>query len=206
MNLDPRVWGTVFPELLETLDPRTPDPIRTRPILGFRVNRMRIIRDEHRPFGLELTSLRTSTYLWEPGRNIAGCSRPGTGFLNVGIHRAPAAGCTCGLYACHDLLGVHWPSARAAGPFVLTAVAGTGIVRIHERGWRAQFARIVAFSDDLPEVTGGRFRGRAKVRGNKVIRSEVARALEQKFQVPVVPLMKLAEVMRGAGDFLEGQP
>jgi hypothetical protein len=192
VKVDPDVWGTVFPELLET-----PDLKRTRPILGFRVNRMQIIRDEHRPFGLVLTSLGTSGYFWEPGRNIAGCSRPGTGFLNMGIHRAPAAGCTCGLYACHDLAGVHWPSAGAGG-FVLAAVAGTGIVRIHERGWRAQFARIVALSTERPELTGGR--------GHKVIGSKVARALEQKYEVPVVPLKKLAQVMRGVGDFLEGQP
>jgi hypothetical protein len=89
---------------------------------------------------------------------------------------------------------------------VLTAVAGTGIVRIHERGWRAEFARIVAFSDELPELVLWRFGDRQKVKGHKVIGSDLAGALEAKYQVPVVPLKKLAEVMGGAGDFLEGQP
>ena len=192
MNLDPRVWGTVFPELLEPTG-----SIETRPILGFRVNRIQIVRDEH-PFRLALTGLANRTYFWEPGKNMATCHRRG--------HRAPAPGCTCGLYASHDLSGVPWVLTAGASLFVLTAVAGTGIVRIHERGWRAQFAGIVAFSDEFPAPIVWRFGGRAKLRGLKVISRQVARALEEKYQVPVVPLKKLAEVTRSAGDFLEGQP
>ncbi len=201
MNLDPEVWGTVFPELL---DP--PGPTGTRPILGFRINQIQIVRDEHRPLHLILTGFGRRTYFWEPGKNIATCYRRGIGASNEPIHRAPAPGCGCGLYACHDFAGVQWALTAGVELFVLTGVAGTGIVRIHERGWRAQFARIVAFSDELPELTVGRFSGRAKVRSHKAIGLDVARALEEKYQVPVVPLTKLAEVMRGAGDFLEEQP
>jgi hypothetical protein len=100
---------------------------------------------------------------------------------------------------------VLWAVGADSKLLVLTAVAGTGIIRIHERGWRAEFARIVAFSDELPVISLWRLGG-AKVSARKVIGSDVARALEKKYQVPVVPLKKLAEVMRGAGDFLEGQP
>lgn len=200
MNLDPRVWGTVFPELLASTV-----PTRTRPILGFRINRIHIVEDVHRPARLFLMGFGPRTYLWEPGKNVATCSGRGIGTSNPPIHRAPAAGCGCGLYACRDLAETRWVGSHASEPVVLTAVAGTGIVRIHTRGWRAQFARIVAFSDELPELTAGRFIGRAKVRGYKVIGSDVARALEEKYQVPVVPLAKLAEVMREAGDFLEGE-
>jgi hypothetical protein len=39
--------------------------------------------------------------------------------------------------------------------FVLAGVAGTGIVRVHTEGWRAQFARIIAFSVELPEIPVG---------------------------------------------------
>lgn len=204
MNLDPRVWGTVFPELLETSDPRTPEPIRTRPILGFRINRIQIVQDAHRSSRLFLMGFGPRTYFWEPGKNVATCSRRGIGTSTPRTHRAPATGCGCGLYACHDLAETRWVPSNTSG-VVLIGVAGTGIVRIHTRGWRAQFARIVAFSDELPEVTAGRFIGRAKVKGHKVIGSDVTRALEEKYRVPVVPLRRLAEVMRGAGDFWEGE-
>ncbi len=205
MNLDPRVWGTVFPELLETLDPGTPDPMRTRPILGFRINRVLTVRNKYCPFWLGVKGFGPRAYFWEPGKNVATCSGRGIGTSNAPTHRAPATGCRCGLYACRDLAETRWVPSNASEPVVLTGVAGTGIVRIHARGWRAQFARIVAFSDELPELTAGRFIGRGKVRGHKVIGSDVARALEEKYQVPVVPLTKLAEVMREAGDFLEGE-
>lgn len=199
MKLDPRIWGAVFPELLDS-----PVPTRTRPILGFRINRIQIVQDAHRSSRLLLMGFGPRTYFWEPGRNVATCSGRGIRTSTVPTHQAPATGCGCGLYACRDLAETRWVPSIASGPVVLTAVAGTGIVRIHTRGWRAQFARIVAFSDELPELTAGRFIGRAKVRGHKVIGSDVARALEEKYQVPVVPLAKLAEVMRAAGDFLEG--
>jgi hypothetical protein len=200
VNLDPAVWGTVFPELL---DP--PPPTRTRPILGFRINRIQIVQDAHRSSRLFLMGFGPRTYFWEPGKNVATCSRPGIGTFRPAIHRAPATGCWCGLYACHHLAETRWAGSHASEPVVLAAVAGTGIVRIHTRGWRAQFARIVAFSDELPELTAGRFFGRAKMRGRKVIGSDLARALEEKYEVPVVPLAKLAEVIRAAGDFFEGE-
>ena len=201
MNLDPEVWGTVFPELVEPTD-----SMRTRPILGFRINRFQIVRDEHRSSHVFLMGFGPRTYFWEPGKNAATCSKRGVGASDEPIHRVPASGCGCGLYACHGLADVLWAFSDDVKPLVLTAVAGTGIVRIHERGWRAQFARIVAFSDELPELTVGRFSGRAKVRIHKMLGQDTALALEEKYQVPVVPLKRLAEVMRAAGDFFEGQP
>lgn len=197
MNLDPAVWGAVFPELLDS-----PVPTGTRPILGFRVNRIQIVQDEHHSSHLFLRGFGPRTYFWDPGKNVATCSGHTFVTSDAPIHRVPAPGCACGLYACHDLGEVFWglPTLRGGfDPFVLTGVAGTGIVRIHERGWRAQFARIVAFSNELPELSSG------LLRGHKVIDRHVARALEEKYQVPVVPLTRLADVMRAAGDFLEGQ-
>jgi len=88
--------------------------------------------------------------------------------------------------------------------FVLTAVAGSGTVRIHQRGWRAQFARIVAFSDEVPERASIGFFGKARVRGRRVISEATVQALVEKYQVPVVPLTELLDVMRSAGDFVEG--
>ena len=212
MRLDPDVWGTVFPELCEAAG-----SAQTRPVVGFRVNRIHFVGERRR---LALTGIGPRTYFWEPGRNIAVCCGP-LGAFDKPVHEAPAAGCRCGLYACHDLGEFHWVSRvqsvqRAAriqwnsrfpildDQFVLTGVAGSGTVRIHQRGWRAQFARIVAFSDEIPERASFGLFGRAKVRGHRVISEATVQALVEKYQVPVVPLTELPDLMRAAGDFMEG--
>ena len=212
MQLDPDVWGTVFPELRAAAG-----SAQSRPVVGFRVNRIHFIGNRR---SLALTGIGPRTYFWEPGRNIAVCCGP-LGAFGKPVHEAPAAGCGCGLYACHDLGELQWVSRvqsvqRAArlqwnsrfsipdDEFILTAVAGSGTVRIHQRGWRAQFARIVAFSDEMPERATVGFFGRAKVRGHRVISEATVQALVDKYQVPVVPLKELPDVMRAAGDFVEG--
>ena len=212
MQLDPDVWGTVFPELRAAAG-----SAQTRPVVGFRVNRIHFIGNRR---SLALTGIGPRTYFWEPGRNIAVCCGPLSGFGNP-VHEAPAAGCGCGLYACHNLGELQWVSrvqsvqrgARLQWPrrfpspddqFVLTGVAGSGTVRIHQRGWRAQFARIVAFSNELPERTSIGFFGRTKVRSQRVISEATVEALAKKYQVPVVPLTELPDLMRAAGDFVEG--
>ena len=117
-----------------------------------------------------------------------------------------------------------------ANQVVLAAVAGTGIVRIHAFGWRAQYARIVAFSLELPEMPivphVRELLGEASLREDQILRllgydektiraylarkvykqlsPVVARALETKYQVPVVPLHQLKDVMADAGVFWEG--
>src|SRR2546428_11262463 len=70
-------------------------------------------------------------------------------------HRAPATNCSCGLYAVHDLDRLSGFTNLDPDNFVLAGVAGTGIVRVHTEGWRAQFARIVALSVELPEIPVG---------------------------------------------------
>src|SRR3989442_6986012 len=70
-------------------------------------------------------------------------------------HRAPATNCSCGLYAVHDLDRLSGFTNLDPDNFVLAGVAGTGIVRVHTEGWRAQVARIVAFSLERPEITLG---------------------------------------------------
>jgi hypothetical protein len=206
VSLDPSVWGTVFPELLESPGSRLelPGSPGGRPILGFRINRLQIFRDEHRRRRLAMTSVVRRGHFWKPGKNVASCRNAGIRAWHARNHPAPAPGCTCGLYACHDLSGVPWTG--GLNLFVLTVVAGSGIVVIHERGWRAQFARIVAFSDEFPAPIVWPFGGREKVRGIKVIGRDVVQALEEEYQVPVVPLRRLADVARAAGDFLEVQP
>lgn len=97
-------------------------------------------------------------------------------------------------------------TAPLADHVVLTGVAATGIVQIHELGWRSQYARIVAFSLELPEMSMApniRALKRKKSLAEKVILQATARALEDKYQVPVVPLQQLKEVMTNHGIFWE---
>ena len=212
MQLDSGVWGTVFPELRAVSG-----PAETRPVVGFRVSRIHFIGARR---SLALTGIGPRTYFWEPGRNVATCSGP-IGAFGKPPHEAPAAGCGCGLYACHDIAELHlawmvqgaryiakmqWDS-RFSTPydqFVITGVAGSGTVRIHQRGWRAQFARIVAFSDEIPERASIGFFGRAKAGGHRVVSEPTVQALVEKYRVPVVPLTELPNVLRSAGDFVQG--
>ena len=194
VRLDPAVWGTVFPELRQASG-----SAQTRPVVGFRVSRIHFIGARR---SLALTGIGPRTYFWEPGRNVATCSGP-IGAFGKPPHEAPAAGCGCGLYACHDLGALHY-FPTPDHQFVLTGVAGSGTVRIHQRGWRAQFARIVAFSNEMPERNSFGFFGRTKVRGHRVIGEATVEALAKKYQVPVVPLAELPDLMRAAGDFVEG--
>ena len=75
------------------------------------------------------------------------------------LHGAPRADCTCGLYGRHELAEV--PKAiplahHIYGVRVIGAVVGWGRMVIHERGWRAEFAKPVALAygpSDLRRIT-----------------------------------------------------
>ncbi len=159
MELDRQVWEGVF------YDGPKPTSTRRRPILGFRLNRHS---------GEALVPLSYAGYVWKPGLNVAVCRSYPT------KHHAPGPACRCGLYACHDVNAlVHavgqWGTLRpSAQPLILVGVAGTGVVRIHERGWRAQYARIVALSDEIPALVITHERGKIVV-GHELIRKAPAR-------------------------------
>ena len=83
---------------------------------------------------------------------------------------------------------------------MLTGVAGTEMVRIHEKGWRAEFADIVGLSDEVltfpfPDPPVGR------LKPHKAIDGALAQIVGDKYQVPVVPLAQLQGLMHGLGDF-----
>ena len=182
-----------------------------------------------------LRSIGPSGYSWEAGRNEAVCLLTGRRMQGQPRHRAPAMNCGCGLYAVHDVDRFSGFTNLDSDSFVLAGVAGTGIVRVHTAGWRAQFARIVAFSVELPEipldlrlalterqilklVSGvapeqirqieskaiqkARHPSRSKEAQGR-LSATAAEALGRKYQVPVVPLDKLKEVMAGVGNFWE---
>ena len=146
MKLDPEIWGNVFPELIG------PDETQTRPILGFRINRVQLVGRWRGKSSVVLRSIGPTGYSWAAGRNEAVCLPSGRTVPVQPRHLAPATKCCCGLYAVHDIDSLSAFTNPAPDDCVLAGVAGTGIVRIHTNGWRAQFARIVAFSAELPEI------------------------------------------------------
>ena len=83
---------------------------------------------------------------------------------------------------------------------MLTGVAGTGTVRIHEKGWRAEFADIVGLAD---EVLSFPFSDPAvgRPRLQKAIDGALAHVVGDKYQVPVLASAQLQELMHGLGDF-----
>lgn len=189
MTLDPRVWGAVFPELLG----RT-NRLGHRPILGFRTNYIAGLATGSGP-ALCLQSMR-GTHQWQPGVNASRCLR---GYDNS--HQAPARGCTCGFHAWHDLRPLECLDELSASAYVmlrviLVGVAASGTVQIHRRGWRAQFARIVALCDEIPVSYG------IEVRPYKLIDAGTAGSLSERYQVPVVALKDLCREMRSAGEFI----
>jgi hypothetical protein len=205
VSLDPAVWGTVFPDLVNR--PR-------RAILGFRVNRIQLTGwPKKRRL---MMSLGGWDYCWQAGINTARCLRHQMGARHVARfreedsthHIAPASGCGCGFYAFHNLatLASMFQLRPPWNECVLIGVAGSGIIKIHELGWRAQFARIVAFSDGMPRLVdqGVGFEPRANAWGELDV--STARALEASYRVPVVPLAKLRDVMLESGNFVEGIP
>ena len=83
---------------------------------------------------------------------------------------------------------------------MLTGVAGTGTVRIHAKGWRAEFADIVGLSDEVlssfPYLDPP-----DEPKLYKAIDSELAHVVGDKYQVPVLASAQLQELMHGLGDF-----
>jgi len=82
---------------------------------------------------------------------------------------------------------------------MLTGVAGTGTVRIHEKGWRAEFADIVGLSDEVLGFPHLDPVGRPKP--HKAIDDALAHVVGDKYRVPVLASAQLQEVMNGLGDF-----
>ena len=197
--------------------------IGTRPILGFRLARVCVADLEDCVKGTLASPV--AQYVWRAERNVSYCDPMGRSKVATGSgaqeehdspHKAPASGCGCGFYAWHTLdalfrpLGYfpaarwsfrrHWRFPHRRDWMMLTGVAGTGTVRIHEKGWRAEFADIVGLSD---EVLGFPFPdppvGRPKPQ--KAIDGALAHVVGDKYQVPVLPLARLQELMHGLGDF-----
>lgn len=82
-------------------------------------------------------------YLWEPGRNTAVCFA--TGGIPRTDHDVPDDDCGCGFWAYWDLQ--EHDIGGSTGAFtenICGIIQGTGRVLVGERGFRSQYAKIVA--------------------------------------------------------------
>jgi hypothetical protein len=138
----------------EKPSPPKPEPdatTRSMPVIGYRS--WRVVqtpdRDERGRF---IKNSGPTVYLqsvngfrhgnWQPGVTTAKC----IGY--AAEHKAPNYHCECGLYVLADLASApHWYSDQGTAPDVLTgAVVGWGDVIQHgDEGWRAEFAKPIAF-------------------------------------------------------------
>ena len=84
---------------------------------------------------------------------------------------------------------------------MLTGVAGTGTVRIHEKGWRAEFADIVGLSDEVLSSFPSLDPPVDRPKPHKAIDDALAHVVGDKYQVPVLASAQLQELMHGLGDF-----
>lgn len=106
-------------------------PLFTEPVIGYRAWR---IADG------ELFSPYRRGH-WPPGAAVAECVNA-IGEVEA-EHRAPAPGCSCGLYAYHSVDQLHPGYSHIVG-----AVVGWGEIHVHSTGWRAERACVVALRAD----------------------------------------------------------
>jgi hypothetical protein len=144
--------------------PTAPDLITA--VIGFR---------QWRVVGTDLWSVRAEDR-WRRGVHTAQClSHP---------HRAPANGCTCGIYAWYG------PTPRGASALTRDLVGGAvalwGQIELHAHGMRAQHAMVVALA--LPFSRG--------IKRRHIIAA--ADALE----VPAVPARRLRATALAHGDLI----
>lgn len=174
MSLDWNVWGPAF----ASGESATGD---ARPIGGFRFCSL-----EEDGNNLRLTSLGGGSY-WEPGVNVATC--------RVGRkHSAPQRACACGFYACLDLTALL----KTVGPTdeVLCAVIGGGRVVVHERGWRAQYAEIIALCAYVPgRIVRGKDGRLLHVTKRDVVPPETLHEVARRYGVPAVPVAQLEDIV-----------
>lgn len=151
---------------------------------------------------------------WVPGTNEAVCAAAkketlvvhnpdGTTYTTTGKmtrnpdgtmvwnkHVAPEPDCHCGLYAMHT---IEEMVSDVRGPIkageVAGAVVGWGAMEVHEAGWRAQYARVVALACENLATCADMHR----LGGYEPLtldaarrRQETIRALGQRYGVPVV--------------------
>jgi hypothetical protein len=143
---------------------RAPD--LAEPVLGFRA--FDVCEDGR------LISVTGHGTVWRPGVVTAYCRRPG-----FSSHPAPAHDCTCGLYAYTEL-----DPRLKQGERCIAAIAAWGNMEVHETGFRAQRACVLAL---------------AATPAADLLQRRLIFASAERYGVPAVPLRHLeAEGLRHA--------
>jgi hypothetical protein len=127
---------------------------------------------------------------WVPGRNDAVCAQLWTttaavvtvdGYvLNAThvewTHKAPDPNCGCGLYAMHTIDVALEHAAVWGVTWVLGAVLGWGALEVHDDGWRAQHACVVALAIQREVIEPG-----------AGVRRQSVRAVAERYRAELVP-------------------
>jgi len=205
MTLDPSVWSGIFD---------FPPPARPRgtgQIVGMRLCNVAESDSDGGDAEITLLSLGYGDYCWQPGVNQATCDvgrRRQRALGNTGRrhrHVAPMRDCSCGFYAGTDVAKLHRVlGGPVDGHVVLCGVQAWGKYIVHDWGFRAQYARIVAISDQLPsrvvrDVDGGVI----SVQARRGIERDVAAYLAEKYHATLTDLVGMASALRAYGDFLK---
>jgi hypothetical protein len=142
-------------------------PVYHHELIGFRCWRM--------PFGAPSLQSATSNHAWRRGVNEAICDSMD--------HAAPYPRCQCGLYA------FHRPTPLEATPRELAgAIAASGNIEVYRKGFRAQYARIIALAR-LPDTP---------------ITTTQAEVLAAYYRVPLVTWDRLHELRDTQGHLTPG--
>ncbi len=140
-----------------------------------------------RAFGFSDGRLRSvvHSYQWERGVNHSRpCRAVAPVFSDDPVLVHPATLCRCGFHAFYDvdnpeLLGYHSVWVKLSG-VALAAIVGTGRVVLHETGWRAEKAEIVAVVATRDQLIDNVIRNTYDV---PLCQREDVRALAEKFGI-----------------------
>jgi hypothetical protein len=135
-------------------------------------------------------------YEWQPGMNEAKCHVP---------HIVPRARCGCGLYACTDIVSLTETLTPPFDNVLLCGVVARGRIIEFERGWRAQYAEIVAVTDTLPSRIVRDMAGKLLTIQRRSNTDPAALAeVSLRYDVPAVSLAGLEDFMQSLGGSDDG--
>jgi hypothetical protein len=107
--------------------------------------------------------------------------------------------CSCGLYATTDPVSFHKVLGDPGGDtdVIVCGVVGLGRVVIHQRGWRAEAARIVAIATETPARVILDTKGRIlTVTRRKVRDLATLRAISKRYEAPMVSLQGMQDMLK----------
>jgi hypothetical protein len=204
MSFNPDIWGGIFDI------PQAARRVGKGQIVGFRLCTV----DEDDAGDIHLASYGAGDYRWRPGVNQAAC--PTAARRQRALHKvhrayrhvAPMRDCSCGFYAGTDVAALRrilgLPS--NAQENVLCGIQAWGKIVVHDWGFRAEYARIIALSEQLPSRVLRGIDGRViSVQAKRGIERQIAAYLADKYRATLIDLAGMPSAMAGFGDFLQAE-